>query len=755
MVVFCKRCGTPVKLDNARLADPGYSPKCHQCKRPVAMDSLRPGAHNSASSLTSASVSLNNAKSENTAQGLDKIHELQRIRLFSGLPYEECNLIESRLRPREYAPQQAIVSEGGPGDAMYLIKSGRVEVRKKDPITGIDFLVSELRAGMCFGEMALLTGKSRAATVVAAEPTTCLVLEQAAFDEVQLTSPKLALAMSRALADRLDEAGQQTGAEFVNLGRLQFDSRVIRLLPQSLLQKHQILPIAFSNNRLTLAMVNPNNVAALEDVHLILKGVIIEPAATSGVDFKRFMTTDYAELVQKGLEAKSRGLTSQDAGSSVAARGLEGESFRATSESAQIILKSLQSETLKPPGEARTSASREPITDLSPTDDNAPFIRIANGILSLAIKKGASDIHIEPQEEDLWIRFRIDGALHVAQVLPKGVQMGLIARFKAVSRLDTAEKRLPQTGRFSVRLDDRPIDFRVSTIPSKWGEKICLHILDKSNSLLGLDKLILHPEVLEVMREMIAQPGGAIYVTGPPGAGKTTTLYSALAELNDPDVNISTAEDPIQYDLPRLNQVQAQKEIGLDFPKILRSFLLQDPDVVMVDETLNQQTANLVVETALTGHLVLTSLRTISAAAVFPHLAGLGVDPFLLSSSTLGVVALRLARRLCQHCKESYAGDDLSLRYLGLDPSQQSIFYVSKGCDQCSGTGYRGRVGVYEILRMNRELRRAVARCASSGEILDTAVASGMKTLKNYSVWLLENGWTTMAEVLNAISVQE
>jgi type IV pilus assembly protein PilB len=332
--------------------------------------------------------------------------------------------------------------------------------------------------------------------------------------------------------------------------------------------------------------------------------------------------------------------------------------------------------------------------------------------------------------------------------------MGLISRLKMIARLDIAEKRLPQDGRFSVRLEDRPIDFRVSTIPSKWGEKICLRILDKSSTLLGLDKLILHPEVLELVREMIAQPYGAIYVTGPTGAGKTTTLYSALAELNDPDVNISTAEDPIEYDLPRVNQVQAQKEIGLDFAHILRSFLLQDPDVILVGETRDKETANLVVEAALTGHLVFTTLRTIDAAGVFTRLEEMSIDPFLMSGSTLGIIAQRLARRLCQTCKEAYTPDDISLKYLGLDPGRQFTFHRNRGCDQCSGTGYRGRVGVYEVLRMNSDLRRLVAGGGSSEAISELAVKNGMKTLKDYSVWLLQSGWTTMEEVLRVISVQ-
>ncbi len=766
MVVFCKRCGTPVKLDNARLADLAYAPKCHQCKRLVAMETVRPGTRGAAvvTAATAprvvapgagAPASVAAQEAEERAQGLDKTHYLQKIRLFSGLPYEECMLIESRFRPLEYAPQQAIVKEGGPGDAMFFITSGRVEVRKKDPNTGIDFLLSELRAGMSFGEMALLTGKPRVASVVAVEPTTCSVLDQSAFDEVLLSSSKVALAMSRVLAERLDEANQQTGIEYLNLAKLQFDPRVIRLLPQAMMEQHRVLPIAFSNNRLTLAMVNPNNLVALDEVHRVIQGVIIEPAVTSEDDFKRFMTTSYAELVRKEEESGAPDQPWAAASSTGERRSLERESQFAQEDLTESILKSLQTGTQRSPEVVILAESQESVTDLSPVAGDASIVRTANGILALAIQKGASDIHVEPQEDDLTIRFRIDGALQVAQTLPKDVQMGLVSRLKTISGLNIEEKRLPQNGRFSVRLEDRPIDFRVSTIPSKWGEKVCLRIFDKSSNLLGLDKLILHPEVVEVVREMIAQPNGAIYVTGPAGAGKTTSLYSALAELNDPDVNISTAEDPIEYDLPRVNQVQMQKEIGLDFAQILRSFVHQDSDVIMVGEARDKETAHLVVEAALSGRLLFTTLRTLDTASVFARLGEMGIDAFLLSSSTLGIIAQRLARRLCEECKESYIPDEISLKYLGLDPGRQFTFYRIRGCDKCSGTGYRGRVGVYEVLRMNPDLRRLLANGEPPEAILERAVQNGMKTLRDYSVWLLENGWTTMEEVLHAISVQE
>jgi type IV pilus assembly protein PilB len=244
-------------------------------------------------------------------------------------------------------------------------------------------------------------------------------------------------------------------------------------------------------------------------------------------------------------------------------------------------------------------------------------------------------------------------------------------------------------------------------------------------------------------------------VTGPTGSGKTTTLYSALAELNAPDVNISTAEDPIEYDLPRVNQVQTHKEIGLDFARILRSFLRQDPDIILVGETRDKETAHIAVEAALTGHLVFTTLHTNDAAGAFTRLGEMGIEPFLMSNSTIGVIAQRLTRRLCQDCKESYTPDDVSLKYLGLDPGKPLTFYRHKGCDNCSFTGYRGRVGVYEVLRMNAELRRLASGGASAETIADAAVKNGMKTLKDYSVWLLQNGWTTLDQVLQVVSVHE
>ena len=400
----------------------------------------------------------------------------------------------------------------------------------------------------------------------------------------------------------------------------------------------------------------------------------------------------------------------------------------------------------------REDAAAETKQDLMSASEDAPIIRLANSILGLAIKQGASDIHIEPMEGDVTIRFRIDGVLQVVQRLPKKVQLGLISRLKILSRLDIAEKRLPQDGRISVMMEGRPIDFRVSTVPGKWGEKVVMRILDKSNTRLGLDTLISHAPTLALVREMIAQPYGIIYVTGPTGSGKTTTLYSALAEINDPSVNISTAEDPIEYDLPGVTQIQVNADIGLTFAAVLRAFLRQDPDVLLVGETRDKETAHTAVEAALTGHLVFTTLHTNSAAAAFTRLTEMGIEPFLVSSSTIGVIAQRLARRLCQSCKEAYPAEPETCAFFGLPAG--TTLYRARGCNACGGKGLKGRIGIYEVLKMNAELRPMVGQGASAEEIHAAALADGMIDLKRYAAILLTEGLTTVEEVTSVVSIE-
>ncbi len=663
------------------------------------------------------------------------VSSLSELPLFAGLRAAECAAIERRMRRLDFAPQTVIVREGTPGDAAFVILSGLVAVRRRDPESGVEFMLSELGAGQMFGEMALLTNKPRVATVVALEPTACAVLERGDFEQVLTEHAEMALGFARIMAERLERANEQAGIGFVSLSRLKIDPRVLGILPQAVVTEHKVLPISFCNNRLTLAMTNPNNVVAFDDVRRILKGVMIEPVVITEEDFRRFLATTYA--------SQARG----EPGTRPASRA-----SAASSAAAAIDL--LQSDLIR---ELQLTEEAEPVAeskqDLMNASEDAPIIRLANSILGLAIKQGASDIHIEPMEQDVTVRYRIDGVLQVVQKLPKRVQLGLISRTKILSRLDIAEKRLPQDGRFSVTMEGKPIDFRVSTVPGKWGEKVCMRILDKSRTRLGLDALISHAPTLALVRGMIRQPHGIVYVTGPTGSGKTTTLYSALAEINEPGVNISTAEDPIEYDLPGVTQIQANASIGLTFASILRAFLRQDPDVMLVGETRDRDTAQTAVEAALTGHLVFTTLHTNSAAAAFARLHEMGIEPFLVSSSTVGVIAQRLARRLCPHCREAYEADDTASGYFALP--RGTTLYRGRGCHQCSGKGVRGRVGIFEVLTITPELRQLVGANAPTDAIHAAAVAAGMVDLRRYASLLLTEGLTTAEEVTSIVAAHE
>ena len=672
-------------------------------------------------------------------------HFLQRIKLFSALSSDECQQVVKRMKRRDFPPHTMIVREGQPGNSMFFITAGLVEVRKKDPNTGIDFLLSEMGPGQNFGEMSLLTGKPRTATVTAMQPTTCAVLEQPDFQNVLMQFPKIGLALTTILAERLEEANKQSGIEFINLAKMQFDPRVLALLPQQTMMQHKVIPVAFINNRLSLAMVNPNNILALDDIRRVIKGVMIEPVVTTEDDFKKFMSSTYPTLMKKEVPQEQK--------PELGGNGTNGVAAAATASA--DVFDMLQSDLIRDLQMAEEAAGSpsDNKQDLMNASEDAPIIRLANSVMGLAIKKGASDIHVEPMEKDVQIRYRIDGVLQTVQNLPKKVQLGLVSRLKILSKLDISEKRLPQDGRISVMMEGRPIDFRVSTVPAKWGEKVCMRILDKQNTTIGLDKVISHEPTLKLVRELISQPYGIMYVTGPTGSGKTTTLYSALAEINDPAINICTAEDPIEYDLAGIVQIQTNKDIGLDFARVLRSFLRQDPDVILVGETRDKETAHIAVEAALTGHLVFTTLHTNNAAGSFTRLNEMGIEPFLVSSSTIGVMAQRLARRLCKACKEPYQPDDQTCDYMGVP--RGSTLYKARGCDLCGGKGLKGRVGIYEVMKMNPEIRQMVAKGARSEEIHAAAVRHGMLDLKAYSGILLLNGDTSVEEILQVVSVQD
>ena len=661
----------------------------------------------------------------------NKISCLKQIELFRDLDDDQLMELASRLTEKVYPSNTVIVKEGSSGDAMFFIKEGAVEVKRREPYVGVDLTVATLGSGACFGEMALLNHKPRSATVlVATEPTAVLVLEKHDFNDLLQTHPAISLSLNRILAQRIEETNAQKGLGFISLSRVKLDPDILSLIPFKLASAYRVLPVAYSNSTLTLAMVNPNDLPAIDEVRKFVKGIPIEPTVVAEEDLKRFLEHEYADIVGNG--------------------GVGGAGGNRTALLNRID--ALQSDILKAIEFEEDENEEAGVTDLEQEAKGAPIIRLANSIIALALKKGASDIHLEPMEKEVKVRFRVDGVLLEEMVLPKKVQLPLTSRMKIISKLDITERRLPQDGRITLRVGDKSVDFRVSTIPTKFGEKIVTRILDKANTVLGMDKLVRDQETLALMRGMIRRPYGIIYVTGPTGSGKSTTLYSALSELNSPEVNISTVEDPVEYDIGGINQVQVNPDIGLDFARVLRAFLRQDPDIMLVGETRDRETARIAVEAALTGHLVFTTLHANDAPSAFMRLTEMGIEPFLVSTSVIGVIAQRLVRRICSSCKHPSRPDAVVAKYLGLREGME--LYRGTGCEACGFTGYRGRIGVYEVLVVNEGIRHYIAEASDTQLIREAAIANGMKTLKDYCLILLEEGLTTVDEVLRTVAIQ-
>ncbi|HUJ89187.1 MAG TPA: ATPase, T2SS/T4P/T4SS family, partial [Syntrophorhabdales bacterium] len=605
---------------------------------------------------------------------------LKKTELLSGLDDGALERIAATLRKVLYPARSVIVKEGEPGDALYLITRGLVEVKKRESSIGVDLTVAKMSDGACFGEMSLLNGKPRSATVIAAEATEVYVLAKEEFESLLATNPSISFSLNRILAARIEEMNLNRGLSMVSPARLNLDKEIVGLIPEQFLLRHKVLPLGYSAGTLSLAMVNPANLLVLDEVRKFVKHVPIEPVVITEEDFTSFMKNGY----RKVMEGETR------ADTSIKENLLDG------SEAARIdLLKDVH--FLE--GDKEVAA----VTDLEKEAAGAPIVRLGNNIIARALKKGASDIHLEPVEQGLRVRYRIDGLLSEEQVLPKRFQMPLISRFKIISGLDITERRFPQDGRISIRLQERMVDFRVSTIPTKYGEKIAVRILTKDSSTFGLDRLITDGPTLKLVRDMIRKPYGIIYVTGPTGSGKTTTLYSALSELHRPEVNIVTVEDPIEYDLPGVAQVQVHPDIGLDFARVLRAFLRQDPDIMLVGETRDKESAAIAIQAALTGHLVFTTLHTNDASSTFIRLMEMDIQPLLISTSLLGVVAQRLVRRICPECKEAYIPDRAVGLYLGLEEGVP--VYKGRGCDRCNLSGYCGRVGIYEVLAANEEIK--------------------------------------------------
>lgn len=550
--------------------------------------------------------------------------------------------------------------------------------------------------------------------------------------------------------DVYEAQAELLGVTFFNPDNEKPDKEALALLPEDMQDRYKAVPVRKDEKRLTVAMSKPNDVFALDEMRM-----------KTGLEIRAILAT------ASQMEALRNGTIGEENGA-VNGASPEAQESAGFDESIQEMLDFMKPVEKLPEKKAEKNGDAAPIEAAEPEAegeesgdiaavaqlaDEAPIIRIVNTILMYAIKDGASDIHIEPQRKGVRIRYRIDGVLHEQMKVPQYVLNPLISRIKIMGDMNIAERRIPQDGRIHIKMHDKDYDMRVNSCPTAYGEKIVMRILDKSAVLIGLDKLGLYPETQAQLLDICHQPNGMLMICGPTGSGKTTTLYSVLNVVNSVEKNVMTVEDPIEYQLPGLSQVHVNRKAGLSFASALRAFLRQDPDVIMVGEIRDLETAEIAVQAALTGHLVLSTIHTNDAPSTATRLGDMGVEPFLISASLVGALAQRLSRKICANCKEEYVPQRELLLRFGHDPAlhPEAKFFKGRGCDKCRQTGYKGRMGIYELLRVNEEIAEMIVRRAPLSELKEAARSNGMVTLQEDGFRKCLDGFTTVEEVMRVV----
>jgi type IV pilus assembly protein PilB len=512
---------------------------------------------------------------------------------------------------------------------------------------------------------------------------------------------------------------QQFGVPSINLAHFEIDSSVIKLIPSDVARKYNILPVNKTGATVTIAMADPTNVFAMDDIKF-MTGYNVEPVVASELGIKAAIDKYYGTTSSLELKKVMEDLQQ--------------------SENADL-------EVLEEEEDLDMAA-------LADSAEEAPVVKLVNLILSDAIKRGASDIHIEPYEKEFRVRFRVDGTLYEIMNPPLKLKDAITSRMKILAKLDISEKRLPQDGRIKLKMKlndkNKELDFRVSVLPTLFGEKIVMRLLDKDNLRLDMTKLGFEPESLVRFEEAIFKPWGMVLVTGPTGSGKTNTLYSALSKVNSPEVNIMTAEDPVEFNLPGINQVQMKESIGLNFAATLRSFLRQDPNIILVGEIRDFETAEIAIKAALTGHLVLSTLHTNDAPSTINRLMNMGIEPFLVATSVQLIAAQRLARRVCSSCKEPVEMTPQALMNVGFKKEEIGTFtvYKGRGCDKCNSTGYKGRVALIEVMAIDDTIRDLILSGGTAIDIKKRAAENGMISLRRSGLIKIKDGTTTIEEVV-------
>ncbi len=504
---------------------------------------------------------------------------------------------------------------------------------------------------------------------------------------------------------------QDLNIPLINLNKYNADPEVIEIIPKEIARHYHILPLSKIGPTITIAVADPLNIFAIDDIKS-LTGFDVRLVLTDSDSIKAAIEQHYGKHTHNQLEAVVKRM-----------------------EAPEVLVTAQDTDDIKP-------------EELVKLTQEMPIVRATNVILSEAVRLKASDILIEPMENETRVRFRIDGLLQIARILPKALHEAIISRIKVMSELNIAERRLPQDGRFKLKIRNRFVDFRISILPSSFGEKVGIRILDQMNATLDVEKLGFTGSSLEALKLNSLKPHGMILACGPTGSGKTTTLYSILHFIDNPDKNIVTIEDPIEFDLKGINQVNAKPEIGLTFASALRSILRQDPDIIMVGEIRDFDTLDIAVKAALTGHLVLSTLHTNTAAGAITRMVNMGLEPFLISSSVVMIAAQRLVRKICDKCKESYEVDDDIKDAVGIKGESAATFYKGAGCKFCLGTGYKGRIGIIEVLTLDANIRRLIMNNSTEAVLKEHARSSGMITLREDGISKARGGLTTLEEII-------
>jgi len=551
---------------------------------------------------------------------------------------------------------------------------------------------------------------------------------------------------------------QQFGVPSIDLTNFEVDPNVIKIVPGDVARKYGVLPVNKTGATLTIAMGDPTNVFAMDDIKF-MTGYNVEPVVASESTLRKVIDKHYG--TPRSVVLKEQKKTATSFAPSEGLDDVMASSALTIDDMANVGLGELNIDELTGMDTGadvdvlkQEEGEEIDLSDLAKSTESAPIIKVSNLILIEALKAGASDIHVEPYEKEFRVRFRIDGILHNIMALPMRTRDPLISRLKIMAKLDISEKRLPQDGRIKIRLRveerSRDLDLRVSTVPAQFGEKVVMRLLDKTKLQLDMTQLGFEAEPLHRFKDAIDRPYGIVLVTGPTGSGKTNTLYSAIAQLNDPTVNIMTAEDPIEFNLAGINQVQMKEQIGLTFASALRSFLRQDPDIILVGEIRDFETAEIAVKAALTGHLVLSTLHTNDASSTINRLMNMGIEPFLVATSINCICAPRLVRRICTNCVEEVETPPQMLIQVGFAPDEAKTLKIKRGrgCERCSNGGYKGRVGLYEVLQFSDEIRDMILSGASSIELKRKAIEEGMVSLRMSGLQKIRESVTTLDEVL-------